>query len=329
MRRRAAGSCVRAELKTALRLGVVAIVVFYVFRAIDTNWSEIRASMTSLRPDWVGLLLASACIGVGYALLIAAWRLLLSRWSSPLGVLSATRIWFVSSLGKYVPGKVWAIGAMAVLARDAGASPLAATGSSIIMQLVNIAAGFAVVALAGAGELLAINPLLRAASWVALVATVFGLAFGPQLLTWAVATATRLVRRPEVDLPVISRGTLLMVFGANVAAWVAYGIGFGLFWRALLGHGGGISMAALAIYTASYLVGFLAIFAPGGIGVREAALVVMLISLRLATPAEATMLAAGSRVWLTVVEVIPGLVFLPGVSLRRRSSLSSSDGPAA
>ncbi len=301
----------------------------FVVRAIGINWAEIRDSAVALRPDWLGLVLASACIAVGYAALIASWRLLLHRWNSPLPVRDATRIWFVSSLGKYVPGKVWAIGAMAVLAKDAGASPVAATGSSIIMQLVNIAAGFAVVALAGAGELLAGNPRLQLAAWITLLATLIGLAFGPSLLTWAVRTTSRLLRQPPVALPVISRGTLLIVFGANVAAWIAYGIGFGLFWRALLGHGGGISSAALAVYTASYLIGFLAIFAPGGIGVREATLAGLLVSLRLATPADAALLAAASRVWLTVVEVLPGLAFLPGVSLRRRPSISPPDGPAA
>lgn len=319
----------RAELKTALRLTIAAVVVLFVFRDIGANWSEISRSAASLRPDWSGLVLASACIGAGYAVLIASWRLLLRRWNSPLGVRDATRIWFVSNLGKYIPGKVWAIGAMAVLAREAGASPTAATGSSIINALVNIAAGFVVVALAGAGELLATNPVLRTASWIVLAASAIGLAFGPQLLAWTVATATRLFRRLSVELPDVSRGTLVIVFAANVTAWIAYGVGFGLFWRALLGSGGGVSMAVLAVYTASYLAGYLALFAPGGIGVREAALAGLLVSLRLATPGDAALLAAASRVWLTVVEVLPGLAFLPGVSLRRRPPISSPDGPAA
>jgi uncharacterized membrane protein YbhN (UPF0104 family) len=132
-----------------------------------------------------------------------------------------------------------------------------------------------------------------------------------------------------VELPDVSRGTLVIVFAANVTAWIAYGVGFGLFWRALLGSGGGVSMAVLAVYTASYLAGYLALFAPGGIGVREAALAGLLVSLRLATPGDAALLAAASRVWLTVVEVLPGLAFLPGVSLRRRPPISSPDGPAA
>ena len=69
--------------------------------------------------------------------------------------------------------------------------------------------------------------------------------------------------------------------------------------------------------------------APGGVGVRETVLVGLLTSLRLATPADAVLLATTSRIWLTVLEILPGLVFLPGTSLRRRSSISTPDGPAA
>lgn len=329
MKRRGAGSSVRAEFRTALRIAVALIIAFFVFKVLARSWDDIRTNAAALRPSWSGIALASACVFTGYGVLIASWRLLLRAWRSPLGPLDATRIWFVSSLGKYVPGKLWSIGAMAVLAKEAGASPIAATGSAIIMQIVNLAAGFAVVAVAGAGELLQSSPLLRLASWLTIVATVVGLAFGPQLLVWAVRTGTRLVKRPMPEMPSITRSALLLVFAANTVAWLAYGIGFGIFWSALLGRGGGISMASLAVYTASYLLGFLALVAPGGLGVRESILIGLLISLRLATPADAALLAAASRIWLTVLEILPGLVFLPGTSLRRRTSISTPDGPAA
>lgn len=319
----------RADVRLAIRVAIAAIVVYFVFRTFSTSWIEIRQNVQTLRPDWPKLILASASTFAGYAVLIATWRLLLRTWGSPLGAWDATRIWFVSSLGKYIPGKVWSIGAMAVLAKEAGASPVAATGSAIIMQLVNIAAGFAVLAFAGAGEMLALYPGARVAAWIAIALTAVGLWLGPQLLSWAAATAGKLVRRPMPDMPTITRGTLLLVFFANVIAWLAYGIGFGIFWSALLGRGGGISVAALAVFTASYLVGFLVLPAPGGIGVREATLVALLLSLRLATPADAALLAATSRIWLTLLEILPGLALLPGVSLRQRSSISPPDGPVA
>lgn len=329
MNARNVGSCVRADWRTLLRGAVAVIIATIVIRFVAQKWDELRLGAAALRPSWSGLLLASAAVVVGYAILIASWRLLLRTWNSPLGLLDAARIWFVSSLGKYVPGKVWSIGAMAVLAKDAGASPIAATGSAIIMQLVNLAAGFAVVALAGAGDLLAAYPILRVGAWITVAATLVGLGYGPALLIWAVRQGTRLLRQPMPAMPVISRTTLVVVFIANVAAWIAYGIGFGVFWAALLGHGGGISFAALAVYTASYLLGFLALVVPGGLGVRETALTGLLISLRLATPADAALLAAASRIWLTVLEILPGLAFLPGTSLRRRTSSSPPDGPAA
>jgi glycosyltransferase 2 family protein len=320
---------VRAEAKTVIRLAIMLLLAYVVVRVLAKSWDDIRSSAAALRPSWSGLVLASVCVCGGYAILIAAWRMLLEKWRSPLNAMSAARIWFVSSLGKYIPGKIWAIGAMAMLAKEAGASPVAATGSSIIMQIVNLAAGFVVVSVVGAGELLAPYPLLRVASWITIAASVTGLAFGPQLLIWAVRTGTRLVGRPMPDMPEITRRTLLLVFAANVAAWIAYGIGFGIFWAALLGRGGGISMAALAVYTASYLVGYMVLPAPGGIGARETAMIGLLISLRLATPADAALLATTSRIWLTLLEILPGLAFLPGTSLRRRTSPTPPDGPTA
>jgi glycosyltransferase 2 family protein len=320
---------VRAEAKTVFRLAIMLLLAYVVVRVLAKSWDDIRSSAAALRPSWSGLVLASVCVCGGYAILIAAWRMLLEKWRSPLNAMSAARIWFVSSLGKYIPGKIWAIGAMAMLAKEAGASPVAATGSSIIMQIVNLAAGFVVVSVVGAGELLAPYPLLRVASWITIAASVTGLAFGPQLLVWAVRTGTRLVGRPMPDMPEITRRTLLLVFAANVAAWIAYGIGFGIFWAALLGRGGGISMAALAVYTASYLVGYMVLPAPGGIGARETAMIGLLISLRLATPADAALLATTSRIWLTLLEILPGLAFLPGTSLRRRTSPTPPDGPTA
>jgi uncharacterized membrane protein YbhN (UPF0104 family) len=67
--------------------------------------------------------------------------------------------------------------------------------------------------------------------------------------------------------------------------------------------------------------------APGGIGARETAMIGLLLSLHLASPADAALLATTTRIWLTVLEILPGLVFLPGTSLRRRTSMTTPDGP--
>ena len=94
----------RADWRTALRAVIAVVIVVVVIRFVAQKWDELRMSAAALRPSWSGLLLASVCGVAGYAVLIASWRLLLRTWKSPLPMRDASRIWFVSSLGKYVPG---------------------------------------------------------------------------------------------------------------------------------------------------------------------------------------------------------------------------------
>jgi hypothetical protein len=263
----------------------------------------------------------------GYTILITAWRQLMTAWGNDIPWLAAIRVWFVSNLGKYIPGKVWAIGAMAVLARDAGASPVVATGASLVMNLVNLSAGFLAVAVLGAGDVLARLPGARLGAWVILGGAALGVIVGPRLLTWATQWLARR-RGDDRPLPVpMTHTTLLALLAANVAGWLAYGVGFWLFARALVPGGAGSLAAASAVYVASYLAGYLALFAPGGIGVREAVMYSLLTAMSLATPADAAVLAAMSRVWITILEVVPGLLLLPGTAFGRRTPLPPSHGP--
>jgi hypothetical protein len=65
---------------------------------------------------------------------------------------------------------------------------------------------------------------------------------------------------------------------------------------------------AVAVFTASYLAGFLALLAPGGIGVREGLFILMLQG-PLGIGA-ATALAVASRLLLTLTELGAAVPFL-------------------
>lgn len=312
----------RTLLRTLFALAFAAVAIWFV----RAQWTPLAETVRGVRPRWETLALASLAVVAGYAVLVQGWRALVQAWGDRLGVLDATRIWFVSSLGKYVPGKVVAIGAMAVLAKERGVSAVAATGSAVVMQLANIAAGFALVAAVGTGDLFAAQPALRAAAWGVLVATLVAIAVGPALLGRTFALAGRVVGRALPSPARLGRATLAAVVAANAAAWVAYGVGYHLFAQSILGRPIGTLATSTAVWAASYLVGYLTLVAPGGLGAREAALVALSSALGLATPAEGAVLAAGSRLWLTALEIVPGLAFLPGTAWRR-STTRPPDGP--
>jgi uncharacterized membrane protein YbhN (UPF0104 family) len=87
----------------------------------------------------------------------------------------------------------------------------------------------------------------------------------------------------------------------TVTSWVGYGAAFWLLARALTPEAGLTLAAAVGVFAGGYLVGLVALFAPGGLGVREAVLVALLAPL-VGTSA-AVVLAVASRLLLTITEV--------------------------
>jgi Uncharacterised protein family (UPF0104). len=95
---------------------------------------------------------------------------------------------------------------------------------------------------------------------------------------------------------------------ANAVAWVGYGASLWFLSRGLLpGVDLGLGLA-IAVFTASYLAGFLALFAPGGLGVREGLFILMLQGPLGIGPA--TALALASRLLLTITELGAAVPFL-------------------
>lgn len=302
----------RNRIWTVLQILFVAAVAWFAGRALAMQWSGVRAVLADARPAWHGIALSAVPVLVAYALLIHVWRAMLVGWGERAGVRlsyrEAARIWFVSNLGRYVPGKIWQIAAMGVMAQRLGVSPVAATGSSLIVNLANIASGFVLVLATGAAVFGPFADTGPRAGLLLAVAFAVGLALLPALLTWISPLVARLTRQ-RVTLPRIPTRVVWLAALGTAAAWVLYGVAFQLFSGSLV-RAVGATPFYIAAYTGSYLVGYLALFTPGGLVVREAMLVASLTNLGLLTAPEAWLVAIASRLWLTVLEISPGLLFL-------------------
>jgi hypothetical protein len=282
-------------------------IVGFAVRSLVRNWDELRAQPLdwSIEPGWLAL--SAVVVWLMYGLLIAAWRLMLTAWGRGLDFWSAARIWTVSSLGKYLPGKVWAVAGMAVMAQRAGVGAGPATGSAVILQVLAIGTGAAVAALTGWSSLRSAYPGVERA----LAALVLISMAAAGVLLWP-ASVRRVVRMAAPDAaaepPAAPVGAVGFGIAANTIAWLGYGVALWLLARGLLPGAGLSLLQAIAVFTASYLAGFLALFAPGGIGVREGVFILMLqgpIGI-----GAATALAVASRLLLTVTELGAAVPFL-------------------
>lgn len=291
------------------QLLLITATLYWAGRALAKQWTEVRAVAIETHVQWSWVLLASLIVLATYAALVQSWRMLLAGWGGHLGFWAAVRIWTIANLGRYVPGKLWSVGALGVLASNAGVSGVAAAGAAILGTLLNIGAGFGILALSGTRTLGAFDPWLQATALAASVAFVAGVAVLPWMLPPILArlSAWRGVATPSQHL---SARTLWLSTVINGLSWVGYGLAFLAFTHGVAPRVVATPPVLIGVWTASYLIGYLFLFAPGGVVVREVAMAGALVALGLAGAPEATFLALASRLWLTVWELLPGLLSL-------------------
>lgn len=293
----------------AAQLLLVALTLGFVVRALAMQWTELRGVARTIELEWEWIALASVLVLATHALLVQGWRLLLGGWDTAPPYLTSARIWSSANLGRYLPGKLWSIGALGMLAGREGVSGVAATSAAILGTLLNLGAGFGIVAMSGAATFRGIDPQYSQLALAGAILFLIGVLALPLLLPPVLNWIARRRGLPPVDRHV-SAGRLWIVTAINALSWVGYGLAFAAFTRGVTPQIAGAPEAFIAVYTASYVLGYLVLFAPGGIGYREWALVALMVSIGMSTAPDATILAAASRVWITILEITPGLIAL-------------------
>ncbi|MFN8574908.1 MAG: lysylphosphatidylglycerol synthase domain-containing protein [Gemmatimonadaceae bacterium] len=309
----------RRQIVRAVFALLAGAAVWLAGRDIFAQWLQFRASGTGWHPVWSTIGVSCLVVFLAYAILIETWRRTVGAWGERIEWGQAARIWFISNLGRYLPGKIWQLGAMSAMAQARGVSPVAAAGSAIVVNLVNLLAGVGVVAVTGAEYLAAREAAVGLA--VTLVAAIVAT---PWILPLIARLASVVLRRP-IELPRLPHSALWTAAVGCIAAWVLYGIAFWLLVAGTLGRATGPLASYIAAFTGSYLVGYIAIFAPGGIGVREKSLVASLNHLGL-PPGAPGIVALTSRLWLTVLEVVPGILLLALSAVRGERPLLRNNG---
>jgi len=295
--------------KLLLRLGQVLLIFilgyYLVYRNLVLNWDSLGEFRW--RIAWVPFCGSLLVVSLIYVANAQIWRGIV-RALSGVGLTSfrAAYIWFISNLGRYLPGKIWQIAGMAVLARMQGVPAVDATASAVLGQVIHLLAGVAVgLFFFPQGLPQEYLPLVRWA-WLALPLVLLFLY--PPLLNRLLTLAARVSGRQAVSCGLETKH-LLVWFILNVAVWLAYGACFYYFIMSVLPDSTLELSTAVGVYAVGYIIGFLVVLAPGGLGVRELMFAGLLDS-ALGDRALATVVALASRLWLSLAELVPLAVVL-------------------
>jgi uncharacterized membrane protein YbhN (UPF0104 family) len=255
-----------ARASTVLGLGLAAVAVGFLVRFIARDWDEVSDTLAGARLGWV--LAAAASAAAAMTAIAVPWRAALRLLGGDLSWPETVARYYVGEIGKYVPGGLWPVLGRGELATRGGVPRSAAYGS--------VALSLVVLYLAAMLLVLASVPLIVAAGgssaylW-ALAPLPLGLAgLHPAVLERVRAAVARLTRR-EVSVAIPPWRASMALLVQYVPAWLLVGTATWLVARGLGQDVGWLDVAPAAVL--SWIVGFVFVPVPGGVGVREAAFV--------------------------------------------------------
>lgn len=282
----------RQLLRVALLLLALALCVVAV-------WSQRHELADALpRLHWYTVVLAELAVWVAMVCIMQSWRVLLIDLGSDLPLSSAARIFYLSQLGKYVPGSVWPLLAQVELGREHNVPARRSATVGVLILVLSIAAGLlaALITLSLPG-----SGLAGRYRWVFAAVPVLLVVLHPKVLNPLLAWGFRLIRRGSPDEPLSLAGVVRSI-GWSLLGWLSYG---GQVW--LLAHdlgGGGTRLLLVAVggFALAWVAGFLLVVAPAGAGAREVVLVAVLAPV--ASTAGALLVALVSRALMSFADLL-------------------------
>jgi uncharacterized membrane protein YbhN (UPF0104 family) len=315
------GLLVRLMRSKAVRIGFLALVLALLAVALydqaGTLWHEVRR----LSAPIVVLAFVFSVGGLFCSLMV--WREMLADLGSKLSIPEAWRIFFIGGLSKYVPGVIWPVLAQAELGADRGI-PRSRSALSVILC-------YAVMTCSGAVVAAITLPFASAGSvaqyfWILFLIPVGVLALSPPVLNRLLRLVLRLSRQPADQQGVSYRG-LARTMAWAIGGWACNGLMIYVLLRQLAGHPQGTLLVSVGAYSLSWAIGFLAVFAPAGAGVREAVMVAVLHTQT--TTAIALTVALVSRAISVVSDALTGAAASALVGRRRLRQLRAARQIAA
>jgi uncharacterized membrane protein YbhN (UPF0104 family) len=315
-------------VRAAFLIVVLVLLALALYGQAGTLWHQVQ------RLSWPIVLLAFVFCLLGLFFNLMVWRELLADLGSRISIPEAWRIYFIGGLSKYVPGSIWPMLAQAELGADRGIprarSALSVVLSYSVMTCLGLVVGAVTLPFAHAGS-------EAQYFWILLLIPLGAVALSPPVLNRLLRLVLRVARQPPGQSSVSYKG-LAQTMAWAIGAWVANGLMIYVLTRHLSGHHQGTLLVSVAAYSLSWSIGFLAVFAPAGAGVREAVMVAVLHTQT--TTAIALAVALVSRALSVVGDAVTGAAASALVGRRRIRQIRAarrltddrppaSDGPVA
>jgi len=296
-----------------LKWSLFAAGLIFVGRALVDEFA--RMSWAELHFDPWLMAAAALCVAASKAVTFQPYGLLLARFCRrPPWRTMAAAVW-VSQIGKYIPGKVGAVAGMALLLRRYDVPARKAVATMIIVDGLSVAVGMLV-----AIPVTLMEPvhsrLPTAWIWSPVGLAAVLVCVHPRVFK---AGSSMILRKLGYE-PLESLPGMQHYAGPTASLLGQYALLGAGYWL-MAGSMGPLELSALPMFFCAVVVatigGFLAIFAPGGLGVQEGLMLLLLAPL--VGGQVAALVTVLMRLVQTLAEV---LLAVAGLAMMRRGAIA-------
>lgn len=275
-------------LVRGVKLVLVLVILFFVGWQFKRDLAQLDFAEIQLRPGW--LLATGALYLLGLFPGVWFWRHLLANFGYPLSLYAAVRAHYIGQLGKYVPGKALAVAMRSDLVHPSGVPYGVSIIATFYEVFTGMASGAIVAALVYMIEPPTFSEIPLAAGlrwhpvWIGVVLmSMCGIPLLPGVFNLLIAKLTAKIQAIELyRLPPIRFGTLAAGLLTTCLGWWLQGLSVWAMLQAAMPNPPEWTWSTWAQCTAAIafanVAGFVILVAPGGLGVREYLLRMLLSS---------------------------------------------------
>ena len=286
-------------LKIIVMLIIFSLMIYY----LANNWASFAGY--NLTFNLTFLIISFVLLGLSHILASIGWNLILKLLKSNIPQKSASGIYFISQLGRYIPGKIWYILGRVGMTRKYNI-PKRIIILSGFLELVLVMASASIIFLLALIFFPIIPEIQTYLPYLAILIVLILIGIHPISLNLIL----KILKKTEIKIK-LSYIKILLTLLFFILVWAIKGIAFyylissitlldisNLFW-------------VISVFSISWVIGYLILITPGGIGAREGLIVYLLTPL---FPLPITVaISLLTRIWMIITEFI---LSIAGLKLR-------------
>jgi len=234
-----------------------------------------------------------------------AYKIILKKFDCPISLNDALKAFGLYTFSKYIPGKIWMLlGPASYIKKKYNYATdklvtISFTSEFISVWLVLTISSFLVIIF----NLPILVKLLCLVFWLGLTLTLFTRFFHNLGQSFLLN-----IFKKNINLPSLTFKYVISLLPVNILYWSLYAISF---YFLSLSFGVKTNYLILFTFPLATVIGMIAFIFPGGLGIREGTLVLLLVSANISGEL-ATSISMASRIWFLFGEVF---IFLIGLSI--------------